>query len=251
MDGTVYIEFFDHIPAYIGLGLQTIIALFLGGMVGYDREKKSKAAGLKTHMLICLGASVFTSIGILISQSYPTIGDPNRISAQIVSGIGFLGAGAILRGRQGVAGLTSAATIWLVAAIGFTVGAGYIFSATGFTLTVIFVLTLIHPLYKYLEKEKEYQYFQMEVQSIGSIKRVLTGLVLTEDVELDEIIEEEFDIKKGRMITSVFLKAHARQMDRIVNEAHSLLKVEKVSFHTVAGNINKLIKFYKEDLEES
>lgn len=239
---TVRIELLGDLPLYIGLGVQSVVALVLGGMIGYDREKRSKAAGLKTHMLICLGASIFTSMGVLIAIQYGNPADPNRIAAQIVSGIGFLGAGAIIRGNEHVTGLTSAATIWLVAAIGYTVGIGYIFTASAFTLTVFFVLVAMVPVYKLLETEKNYQYFQIEVLSMGSVKRILMGVVLSEEVEVDEVFEETLDTKKGQVLTSIFLKAHMRQVERIAYDLRSLIKVKKVTFHSVAGSIRKILK---------
>jgi len=247
MTETLYLELLGEVPFYVGMGIQTITALALGGLVGFDREKKSKAAGLKTHMLICLGSMIFTSMGIMAAVIFGGTADPNRIAAQIVSGIGFLGAGAIIKGAgsSDVVGLTSAATIWLVAAIGYTVGIGHPFTAIAFTLTVFIVLTAINPLYKFFEREGAYKYYQLEVLSRGSIKRVLLGIVLNEHVEVDEVFEEEYDTKKGRLITSVFLKAHVKQMERIAYETNALLKVEKVTHHSVVGSVNKIIKSYK------
>lgn len=245
---TVTLEILGEVPSYIGVGIQTLMALMLGGMVGYDREKKSKAAGLKTHMLICLGSSIFTSMGILSTILYGGTSDPNRIAAQIVSGIGFLGAGAIIRGQEHVTGLTSAATIWLVAAIGYTVGIGYPFTAAGFTVTVLVVLTVISPIYKIIFDKEEEKYYQLEVLSKGSIKRNLLGVVLSEDVEVDEIFEEILDDKKGKYLSSIFLKACSKQMDQISHEVNALLQVEKVTYHTVVGSVNKIIKSFKSDL---
>ena len=250
MTETINIELLGPVSYYVGMGIQTLTALVLGGLVGYDREKKSKAAGLKTHMLICLGAAIFTSMGIMATFLFGGNSDPNRIAAQIVSGIGFLGAGAIIKGAGAgdVVGLTSAATIWLVAAIGYTVGIGYPFTAAAFTITVFVVLTAISPFYRFFEREGAYKYYQLEVLSKGSIKRVLMGIVLNEEVEVDELCEEEFDAKKGKILSSVFLKAHAKQMERIEHEVNALLQVEKVTHHSVVGSVNKIIKSYKSGL---
>ncbi len=98
-----------------------MIAILCGIIVGVEREKKEKAAGLRTLTLVTVGAAVFTMISLSVGESQ---GDPGRIAAQVVSGVGFLGAGAILRGERGVQGLTTAATIWAMAAIGMTVGLG-------------------------------------------------------------------------------------------------------------------------------
>jgi len=239
---TIRLEIFGEVPMWFGVGLQTLTALFLGGLVGYDREKKSKAAGLKTHMLICLGSSIFTSIGIIVALSYGDEGDPNRIAAQIVSGIGFLGAGAIIRGQEHVMGLTSAATIWLVAAIGYTVGTGFPITATGFTLTVLVVLKLMAPFYKLAERENDYGYFQLEVLSKGRIRRVISAIAIGEGAEIDEINEEDFGDKKGRILTSFFMSAHPRQMERISLEIKNLLKVEKTNYHSMSEQVDRLKK---------
>lgn len=97
--------------------------------MGLERELKQKSAGLKTNILICLGSTLFTMISIAISRANVEVGglpgDPGRIAAQIVSGIGFLGGGAIIQSRATIHGLTTAATIWLVAGLGVAVGMGY------------------------------------------------------------------------------------------------------------------------------
>ncbi len=101
-----------------------LIATGLGGLIGLQRELSGKPAGLRTNMLICLGAALVTHVSLALPARLG-IGDPARIAAQIVTGIGFLGAGTIMRSRHAVHGLTSAATIWVVAAVGLAVGAGF------------------------------------------------------------------------------------------------------------------------------
>jgi putative Mg2+ transporter-C (MgtC) family protein len=103
-----------------------LLAVILGGAIGMDREVKRKPAGLRTNILICLGATLLTDVSVrmAIGPDGARIGDPSRLAAQIVSGVGFLGAGTIMQGGGIVTGLTSAATIWVVAAIGIAIGAG-------------------------------------------------------------------------------------------------------------------------------
>ena len=116
-----------------------LIATALGGLIGLQRELSGKPAGLRTNLLICLGAALITHISIALPAQLGA-GDPARIAAQIVAGIGFLGAGTIMRSQHAVHGLTSAATIWVVAAVGLTVGAG--FERQAAFATVIIVLAL-------------------------------------------------------------------------------------------------------------
>jgi putative Mg2+ transporter-C (MgtC) family protein len=117
------------------------LAVVLGGAIGLERELKAKPAGLRTNILICLGAALITHMSVRIGfQDGRWVGDPTRIAAQIVSGVGFLGAGTILHGGATVTGLTSAATIWVVAGIGIAVGGGEFVAATGTTALVTVVL---------------------------------------------------------------------------------------------------------------
>src|SRR5690242_20568202 len=109
-------------------GPRVFFAILCGGVIGLERELKSKPAGIKTNMLICLGAALYTSVSVLLSMSISEsghYGDPARVAAQIVSGIGFLGGGTIIQARGTIQGLTTAATIWVVAAIGVCIGIGH------------------------------------------------------------------------------------------------------------------------------
>lgn len=122
----------------LDLGAKLLIAILAGGAVGLERELRRKPAGLRTNILICLGSALLMDLSMRIAG--PSGGDPGRIAAQVVTGIGFLGAGTILHTRGTISGLTSAATIWVVAAIGLTVGAGFLFEALAATITVMIVL---------------------------------------------------------------------------------------------------------------
>jgi len=115
-----------------------VLAVVLGGAVGVEREVSGKAAGLRTNVLICLGAAVFTIISAKMALQYDA--SVVRIAAQIVTGVGFIGAGAIIQDRGGVHGLTTAATIWLVASIGMACGAHFYRLAVLTTLVAIVVL---------------------------------------------------------------------------------------------------------------
>lgn len=111
----------------LDLLLKLGLAVIFGGAIGLERQISGKPAGLRTNMLICLGSALLMDLSLQIGivDGGDRIGDPARIAAQIVSGIGFIGAGTIMQARGAVVGLTTAATIWVVAAIGMTVGAGH------------------------------------------------------------------------------------------------------------------------------
>ena len=109
----------------------------LGAAVGLERERRAKAAGLRTHMLVSGGAAIFTIASFAVFTTEGTVRDPTRIAAQIVTGVGFLGAGAILRSGGSVSGLTTAASIWVAAGLGMLAGGGaYALALTSALLTI-------------------------------------------------------------------------------------------------------------------
>ena len=115
-----------------------------GTLIGLEREKRDKPAGLRTVILICVGSTIFTMVSLLVSTT--AISDPARIASQVAPGIGFLGAGAIIQARGTIRGLTTGATIWAVAAVGVAVGSGYVAAGLGFTIVIFLTLTVVHNL---------------------------------------------------------------------------------------------------------
>lgn len=129
-----------------------LMATLLGGLIGLERELSGKPAGLRTNLLICVGATLLMELSMGMAQTANAANaaagvafrsDPGRIAAQIVSGVGFIGAGTILRARGNIVGLTSAATIWVVAAIGMAVGAHAYVEASGTTFLVVVSLVVL------------------------------------------------------------------------------------------------------------
>ena len=130
--------------------IKLLVSTVLGGAIGFEREIAGKPAGLRTNILICVGAALFTHLSIHIAQIGFTpdgrpYGDTTRIAAQIVSGIGFLGAGAILHAHGAVVGLTTAASIWVVAAVGSAIGAGAYVEGVGTSVLIVLVLVGLRP----------------------------------------------------------------------------------------------------------
>lgn len=126
-------------PEQIHFVLRLIEAAVLGGLIGLEREWNNQPAGLRTHIILCLGSALIMEVSLRVGAGSPT-SDPGRIAAQVVSGIGFLGAGAILRMGASVRGLTTAASIWTTAGIGLAVGAGFHVEAV--SVVVIMLLSL-------------------------------------------------------------------------------------------------------------
>lgn len=126
--------------------IRIIFSIVLGSIIGLERELTNKAAGLRTQILVCLGSCLFTILSIYGFSTAVTLyplGDPSRVAAQIITGIGFIGAGTVLRQGLTVTGLTTASTLWIVAAIGMACGCGQISLAVVTTLITVAVLVLI------------------------------------------------------------------------------------------------------------
>ena len=146
----------------------------LGGIIGIEREIRDKPAGLRTNILICVGSTLFMSISTKVAELLG--GDPTRIAAQIISGIGFLGAGAVLHSHGFVLGLTTAATIWVVAGVGMALGSGmYLVAvfATAMSLVTLYFLAFVEDK---IQGRKSYSYALVVTDlnlAIASINRVL------------------------------------------------------------------------------
>ncbi|MFW5952244.1 MAG: MgtC/SapB family protein [Gemmatimonadota bacterium] len=155
MQDLTFLAGLDWLPLEFFGGL--LLAAVLGGAVGLEREWSGKPAGFRTNLLICVGAALITELSVAVSAGAPpgVLADPGRIAAQVVSGIGFLGAGTIIQSRVGVTGLTTAATLWVVAAIGMAVGAGAYVEAVGTTTLVILVLLLLRRMEGWLTQHFE------------------------------------------------------------------------------------------------
>ncbi len=146
-----------------------LCAMLCGLIVGVEREHRQKPAGLRTVMLICVGSTIFTLASILIAGTHS---DPGRIAAQVVTGIGFLGAGAIIRDRGTVVGMTTGATIWTVAAIGVVIGAGYALAGIVLTLLVVFIVAAVLRVETWMDAKCEHANCRLTYKPDGGKTRV-------------------------------------------------------------------------------
>jgi putative Mg2+ transporter-C (MgtC) family protein len=156
------------------IALKLVLAAVLGGIIGLEREIRDKPAGLRTNILICVGSTLYMSISTKVAQLLG--GDPTRIAAQIISGIGFLGAGAVLHSHGFVLGLTTAATIWVVAGVGMALGSGMYSIAlfvTGMSIVTLYFLSFLEDR---IQERKSYSYSLVVTNlnnAIASINTVL------------------------------------------------------------------------------
>jgi len=190
------------------------LAAVLGGLIGLQRESENKAAGLKTHTLVALGSCLImiTSIEIFETVGRGYIGDPSRLAAQVVSGIGFLGAGTILRSGFGVKGLTTAASLWLVAAIGLAVGLGSYFASVTATI-IVFIILLVLPRFGIKVKHTHNKLEIIEIVTedqpgqLGAVSSVLGEFDI--DIRKVEMLEAHDNVIK--FIFSAFFPHHTNE----------------------------------------
>lgn len=175
---------------YVDIIIRVLISVILGFAIGFERELTSKFAGLRTHILVCVGSCIFTILSIFV---FPTVsadgnpvafGDPARIAAQVLTGIGFIGGGTVLRHGSSVFGLTTAATLWTTASVGMAAGCGSLILAGIATVITLFVLILVRKL--------ETGFLRKFTQKVATIKATL--IVETENVpDVIRAISNKFD----------------------------------------------------------
>lgn len=136
----------------ISLLIKVVIATICGAIIGYDREVKHKVAGLRTNILICVGCAIFTAFAFDITEIMKAT-DPTRIIGQIITGIGFLGAGVIVKQEDKVVGVTTAAFIWVISAIGVLVGFGAIITPIVLSIGLLFVSRIFERVEKYIKNK--------------------------------------------------------------------------------------------------
>ncbi len=197
------------------IGFKLLLSLFLGGVIGIERGIKNRPAGFSTYILVSCSATLIMITNIYLYSIYPDI-DPTRLAAQIVSGIGFLGAGTIITTRKNeIRGLTTAAGLWAAAAIGIAVGCGFYVGAGVGAVTIIFALTGLKKLDIYIKEHAKNIELYIEYNndfSLSSFKDYIKGS--------GYII---YDIDRGRNIT----------LDGEIGTLHFFLDLKKLRKHTL------------------
>ncbi len=161
----------------VSITVRLVLAMFLGGTIGLERGKQGRAAGMRTHIFVCLGATLATMIGFFAVEHLNSLGDPLRVAAQVISGIGFLGVGTILlKGRFQITGLTTAAGLWCAAAIGIALGAGFYEGAIiTFICSVLTVTILWRVEYVFNKKYRRFGIY-IEINSDKHIRKTINFL---------------------------------------------------------------------------
>jgi putative Mg2+ transporter-C (MgtC) family protein len=229
--------------------LRFCISLLLGAVIGIEREFSQQSAGLRTHMLVCLGATVFTMISVLdlipvdarhaLTENYRIVRDPARIMAQIVTGIGFIGGGAVLRHGVTVKGLTTAASLWMMASVGMLVGVGMIpqaIWATGLSFLTLFVVGNIEQ--AWLGK------------GLKTYNRVI--LTITVQPQSQQLLETWIESAFGKDMIEITSQSHSKtkavQLRYVLDARRTKLKISDLSrrVNQQEGVLETNIQMYQE-----
>jgi putative Mg2+ transporter-C (MgtC) family protein len=189
---------------------QLALAVVLGGAIGLERELRGKPAGLRTNVLICIGATLFTVLSQHISAGR---GDPGRIAAQVLTGIGFIGAGTILHLRGSISGLTSAATIWVVTAIGMAVGSSAYVEALGATGLVGLVLVGLGKAEKYLATKASRSNLVIHARPESTALEDLEAVVRGSGLEVERVVARHENVD---LVIELTLRGPRRLHDQAV-----------------------------------
>jgi putative Mg2+ transporter-C (MgtC) family protein len=176
------------------------LAAVLGGVIGLEREIRHKVAGLRTNMLLCIGAAMFTVLSTELAKKYG--GDSVRIASQIIPGIGFIGAGAILRDRGSVTGLTTAATVFVTASIGMAAGGGFYGTAIFATAVALLALAILLRLEKFFEAKRLITAFEVIGPNAEAILTELNRILGESDHAMCDVQAAALE-GKSRVVFSV------------------------------------------------
>lgn len=209
--------------------LRLLVAGLLGGVIGYEREHTNRPAGFRTHILVCVGAALVMVTSEFIYQKYSSISniDPARLGAQVISGIGFLGAGTIIRDGFNVRGLTTAASLWAVSCVGIATGIGFYSGAIAATILIFLTLITLKKAEKYFSKKNRYRTFIVESDSIPGQVGTVSGILENCNVEVKNI--QLYRNKENSLMIKILVKLPGSNIDlQTISDIQGLPGVKKV-----------------------
>lgn len=193
-----------------------VLSMLLGAVVGYERKRKGQPAGLRTFSLIAMGASLAMLVSIYICQEYVGLknGDPGRISAQVITGIGFLGAGAIIQAKGSVRGLTTAAGIWMASIIGLAVGVGLYTLSIVATLLILFILVQLENLEHRLEMGAQSRIIRLKINKICTdIEPYRQALAKQQSKLVETYVDYDYSASVTRLNLVVLMPENAEYLN--------------------------------------
>lgn len=234
------LNFWDSINAVDLNSTSAIFRLFLslvlGSLIGIERKRKGQMAGLRTFALIAMGSCVAMMLSIYVCQETVGLlrGDPSRIAAQVISGIGFLGAGAIIQMRGSVRGLTTAAGIWIIATIGMAVGCGLYMVAIVTTILVLVVLTILEQIEHRVNVGNEARTIRLKVRGIVKTIQPYRDVLTRFSIHLTKVYVE-YDYERGETRLNLLVLIHDQgDMIEVFDALHDVHPTLSISLSNTA-----------------
>ena len=201
---------------------RSFLAVVIGGLIGSERAKHGRAAGMRTHILVCLGSCLTSMISIFAAQYLGSTGDLTRISAQVISGIGFLGAGMIiLKNNNVITGLTTAAGVWTTSVIGIALGFG--FYAGAIIVTLLFLLAIIL-FARFERKRKSTEVLYIEIDNMYEMNRIMKEVSAKLNMDFSHHTNAPKSMKQGNLGINLVLEKHLKF------DIEELLDIEGIVF---------------------
>jgi putative Mg2+ transporter-C (MgtC) family protein len=215
-------------PFEIELILRLLLATALGGFIGYEREHTNRPAGFRTHILVCVGAALvmMTSQYLAYKFSADSV-DLSRLGAQVISGIGFLGAGTIIRDGFNVRGLTTAASLWAVSCVGIAVGSGFYAGAVAATVFIFLTLITLKKAERRFSRRNRYRTFIVEADNVNGLVGQVSSYLEGQKVEIKNI--QLYKSKDNDQMIKLLVKLPGSTIDlQTLSDLQSLDGVKKV-----------------------
>lgn len=218
--------------------IRILMAVIIGGIIGYERELKSGTAGLRTHILVCLGATIVSLLQIEIGKQtiefielneklYEVIKiDYGRLGSQVITGVGFIGAGAIIHNKGNIKGLTTAATLWVVACLGLSIGIGQYYISIFSTIIIVITLVFLKRIEDKFISRNILINFELEYIKEGEIEKEIEYFLERRKIKIKKI---EYYLNKN-------------SSDNYINARYSVIKPKKVNFEKVLEELKKRVK---------
>lgn len=203
----------------IQIALKLLLAVLCGGAIGFERELSRKPAGLRTNVLICMGAALFMIVSRHIGGGAPYT-DPARLVAQVVTGVGFIGAGVILQSRGSITGLTTAATILVVSAVGITVGEGMSVVAVMATILIIVVLVVLRKVERAFVRRRRLFHYLLKTTDPAEALARLFDLLEGEGLRFDDF--SVLDLPEGRHELRFAVVTSMEENSRLIGLLHDV-----------------------------
>ena len=216
-------------PFIVDVALRLLLSVVLGGVIGYERENTNRPAGFRTNILVCVGSALVMITSEFIFNKYTgmTNIDPTRLGAQVVSGIGFLGAGTIIRDGFNVRGLTTAASLWAVSCVGIAVGSVFYSGAVIATIFIYLILISLKGAERRFTKKNRYRTFIVESDSASSQVSAVCSVLESYKIELKNV--QLYKSKEGEQRVKLLVKMPGRAVDmQILGDIQALDGVQKV-----------------------